>query len=630
MPTGCNGRILLADLEKLTLSEIERPESFCRQYPGGPALGMRLLLEMLPPGTDPFSPENVLVLAPGLLCGPPGPGLVRLTACAVSPLTEGIGKSEAGGFFAPELKAAGYDALVFRGRAPHPVYLWIDGLRAEFRDARSLWGQETGPVQTAIRKELGSEKIRVAQCGPAGENRVRYAGITNELAHFNGRNGMGAVMGAKNLRAVAVRAGRDLPVHDAEAIRRIGRWTARAMKEHPPAWGLHDLGTPGGLEGVHAAGALPTCNWNRSVFPGAADIGGPRLRDTILVQRKGCYACPIRCKRVVALDSGEHRVDPAYGGPEYETLVALGSNCGIGDLALLARASELCNRLALDTISLGMTISFAMDCYERGIIGREDTGGMDLRFGNGEILLPLIEQVGRREGFGDLLAEGSVRAARTIGKGAQDLVLATKGQEVPMHDPRVKTGLGLQYALNGGGADHWMAQHDPLYANRESLSFQSLAPLGITEPVDPLDLGPRKVEAFWKTARLTMAYDSLGMCVFVAAARSVLPLEMVGELVEAVTGWTMGMEEILEVGERTLCMQRILNGRQGLSPADDTLPARFFRDFADGPLQGTGAIDAAAFREALALFYQTAGWDPDSGLPELSRRQALGLGEFEA
>lgn len=397
------------------------------------------------------------------------------------------------------------------------------------------------------------------------------------------------------------------------------------MKNHPLAWGLHDQGTPAGVVTVNASGALPTNNWSSGTFARAEDIGGSKLASTILVDRKGCYSCPIRCKRVVKVERDGLQVDPKFGGPEYETLVALGSNCGIGNLELLAKANELCNMNTLDTISMGMTISFAMNCYEFDLIGREDTGGLELRFGNEQVLLPLIKMVATRKGFGNILAEGSVRAAAAIGKGSDRFVLHSKGQEVPMHDPRVKPGLGLQYALSGYGADHWVAQHDPLYQAAGSPGLKGLAPLGILDPIPALDLTHRKVRAFYYTSLLTMAYDCLGICIFTAVARSILPLDRIVDLVNATTGWDTGLWELIKAGERVVNMFRVFNAREGFTSADDTIPEKFFTPFEGGPLGGKGALDRKEFQEALNLFYKMAGWDTEGGQPQPWKLEELDL-----
>ncbi len=545
---GLFGRTVWVDLTTGSVREADEPPSFHRRFFGGAAVALSYLLREAKPGADPLGPENLLVFAPGLLAGTKGPAVPRYVACARSPLTGALGRSEAGGFWGPELKRAGVAALVVTGRAAAPSYLFVTPAGVEIRDGAFAWGLETGDADAAIKADCGDPKARVALIGPAGEHLVRYAGIVTDRSHFNGRNGLGAVMGAKNLKAIAVRGAPRLAVHDAERIRELARTGARLVGEHPLARILRDQGTPPGLEMNNAAGALATNNWQSASFPAADRIGGAILNQKYLVKRGSCYSCPVGCKRVVAVDGERIQVDPRYGGPEYETLAAFGSNCGVDDFEVIAKANELCNRYGLDTISAGMTISFAMACFEEGLIGREDTGGLELRFGDGEVVLALVEQIAHREGFGGLLAEGSVRAAASIGGGADEHVLAVKGQEIPMHDPRVKTGVGLQYALSPNGADHWFAQHDPMFATDASPGVPALAPLGLPGPVDPLDLGPAKVDLVWRTSLLNSLYDCLGVCIFGAVARSVMGVETLNELVAAATGWDTSLEELMTRG----------------------------------------------------------------------------------
>ena len=397
----------------LTTNELEiqtLSEEFYRLYPGGKALAGYILLNEMPAHTEPFAPENVLVFANGLLTGAPVSTATRYVVSARSPLTNAYGESEAAGFWGPELKMAGFEAIVITGRAAQPVYLWVQDGKAEIRPADHLWGLTTGKAQELIRSELGDEKIRVLQIGIAGENLVRYAGITNDLRHFNGRNGMGAVMGSKNLRAIAVRGSQRYQTlaHDPESLMALGRKLAKGVRENPSSWDLQVRGTPGLVEALNAGGILPTRNFRQGVYENVDDVKWEAYESQLLTARRSCYACAIRCKREVAING---QTSP-YGGPEYETIGAFGPNCGINDLQAIAKANELCNAYMLDTISAGATISFAMECFEHGLIGLQDTGGIELKFGNAGAMLAMVEQIARREGLGDLLAEGSLPRCR--------------------------------------------------------------------------------------------------------------------------------------------------------------------------------------------------------------------------
>ncbi|AEG13808.1 Aldehyde ferredoxin oxidoreductase [Desulfofundulus kuznetsovii DSM 6115] len=625
MGYGFTGKILLVDLTKSEIL-VEKPaEEFYRQYLGGPGIGLYYLLKNNKRHIDPLGPENTLVFAPGLLTGTSAPCVPRYTVLAKSPLTGALGKSEAGGWWGPELKRAGFDAVVVRGRAPRPVYLWIKDGEAEIRDASHLWGLQTGEVQEGIRRELGDEKVQVAQIGPAGEKLVRFANICNNLAHFNGRNGLGAVMGSKNLRAIAVRGTRAVEVKDRSAVGEVLRWVTEQVNIHPLSAALHEHGTPIGITSNNAGGCLPTNNWDTGFFERAEEIGSEELIKKYLVKRGGCFACPIRCKRVVEVKDENITVDKRYGGPEYEALAALGSNCGISNLKLIIKANELCNRYGLDIISLGMTISFAMKCYEEGIIDKTHTDGLDLRFGNEEVLLPLIEKIANREGFGNVLADGSRAAAARFGKKSEEYLIEVKGQEVPMHDPRVKSGVGLQFALAVNGADHWFAQHDPFFTSKDASGVQAAAAIGLGEAVEANDLSYRKVRHILYTSYLNGVYDMLGVCVFGYIARSLTPLDKLLNLVEAVTGWKTSWWELLKAGERFLAMAKEYNARQGLTFDDDRLPEKFFTSMNGGPRDGEPGLDRDKFYKAVRLFYEMAGWEVDTGRPAKAKLYELGL-----
>ena len=364
------------------------------------------------------------------------------------------------------------------------------------------------------------------------------------------------------------------------------------------------------------------------MFEAAKEVGGEALTHEYLVARGGCYACPIRCKRVVEVNEPGLIVEKRYGGPEYETLAALGSNCGVGSLKVLCKANELCNRYTIDTISTGMAISMAMACYEKGIITKEDTGGLALHFGSEEALLQLIEDIALRKGFGNILADGAYNAAKYIGNGAEEMLIQVKGQDVPMHDPRVKTGLGLQFVLSPNGADHWFAQHDPFFVTDKSLGTKESSPLGILEPVPALDIGPNKVRLIFYTSILNFVYDCLGACFFGAAARSLIPINHFVDMVRAATGWDTSLWELMKVGERTNTLTRLFNHKQGLDSKQDVLPERFFKPFKDGPLEGKNALCPDDFAQAVKLYYEMAGWDRDTGLPTHAKLYELGLGEF--
>jgi len=625
MAYGTNGTVLRVDLSRGDVSVESFDEPFYRRYPGGKALAAYYLLHELAPGTNPLGPDNVLVLAVGLLTGAPLSTATRFNAIARSPLTGGFGESEAGGYWGPELKMAGFDAIILEGRSPEPVYLSVKDGAAEIRAAGHLWGQDPPAVQAAIRDELGDRLVRVLQIGRAGENLVPYALLMNELRHYNGRTGMGAVMGSKNLRAVAVRGSRrylDL-ARDPGTLSEIGKRLAKDVATHPASWDLRNNGTQVLTDSLNAAGMLPTRNFRQGTFERVDDIGGTAY----LALRSGtgsCYACAVRCKPKFAFDD-RYRVSDTYDGPEYEAVGGFGSDCAVGDLQLVARANELCNELGIDVISTAGTIAFAMECFEHGLIGPADTDGLELRFGNGPAILEVIPRIAERRGIGELLALGSRRAAEVIGGEAPSFAIQVKGLELAMHDPRGKVGIGLGYATNEAGADHLVGFHDPMFAKPDTIGFRSAQPIGIIEPTATTELDERKARQWYIAERWNSAEKVLGLCFFGPAPRSFIQIADVVGAVQAATGWDVTVDELLDAGERAVNLARVFNVREGFRRADDRLPARLHEPLETGPLEGR-SIARDDFEKALTELYRLKGWDPATAIPTPERLQALGIG----
>ena len=621
MGKGYNGKILRIDLSEHKI-QVEEPDEFIyRNYLGGAALAAQYLLRELPKGVDALSPDNVLAITCSVITGAPIPGASRFTAASKSPLTNGYGEAEAGGWWGPELKRAGYDGIIIKGKSPKPVYIWIHDGEVEIRDASKMWGMVTGDCQEAIKGELGDNKIRVLQIGPGGEKLVRYACIVNELKHFNGRTGMGAVMGSKNLKAIAVRGTHNIEMADENGAKNILKWLRETYVQRPHD--MHDEGTARLVTALDQGGILPTRNFRDGSFEKALDISGTRMKETILVRRGTCYACSIACKREVEVNEGPFKASKEYGGPEYETIGSLGSMCCVSDLAAISMGNEICNKYTVDTISAGVAIAFAMECYENGILTKDDTDGIDLRFGNAEAMVKMTEMIGKREGLGDLLAEGVMRAAKKIGKGAEKYAMHVKGQELPMHEPRGKRSLVYAYSLSPTGADHMEAPHDVFYELANADENHALSPLGLTESVDTLDMGPKKVRAFLYAKQLNDFYNSIGMCDFVGAPIGPFSISKMVEYVKAVTGWDTSLWEFMKVGERANTMMRIFNYREGFTKNDDSLPDRMFDGLENGALKGV-SIDRDEFEKMKALFYQMSGWDED-GYPTKAKLAELGI-----
>jgi aldehyde:ferredoxin oxidoreductase len=622
---GYTGKILHVDLSRRKIDTEEPGEVFYRSYLGGRGIGYHYLLRDMPAHADALAPENVFTLATGVMTGVPIAAACRFAAVGKSPLTGTAGESEAAGFFGPELKKAGFDAIVFRGRSESPVYLWVTDGRAEIRDARSIAEQGSREVEDAIRSELGSDKIRVAQTGLAGMKLVRFANITNNLGHFNGRNGFGAVMGSKNLRAVAALGTGELEYQNPDFLRKTATDYAKTFRKSPAGDALYVYGTTVFPEPLSAAGGLPVDNFRGSALADASPIGGDRYNSLLLKKRKGCHACPIMCKRVIALDDPVYGVDSRYGGPEYETIAALGSNLNILDLKAVAKGNEICNRYCMDTISAGMTIAFACECFEKGVISTADTGGLDLRLGDPLLMLKLLEMTARREGFGDLLAEGSARLAARWGVAGSDYCLCVKGQELALHDPRIKVGVGMSYALCTYGADHMNMPHDPSFVDPNSFAFKSVNALGIYRAMPATQLSNDKVRSFVILENFWRMLDSLGLCVFGFAPRGVMPLETMVGCIKAATGWEVSLHDLMKAAERSSMLARAFNSREGFSIKDDRLPGRLFDPKPNGPNAGTRIFSEEEFNAALEKYYTIIGCDPRTGRPSKGKLLEMNL-----
>ncbi len=614
MPGGYNGKILRVNLSDNRTSVEEIDESFCRKYLGGAGFVSYLLWKELKPGIDPLSPGNKLIFALGPVTGVPLSGNGRHCIGARSPLTGGLAKSEVGGYWGAELKHAGYDAIIIEGKAKKPTYLWVNDGEASLRDASDLWGKKTKETQQAIRTQLGDNLIRVASIGPAGEKLVRFACIMNDLHDAAGRGGVGAVMGSKNLKAIAVRGHTRPQVADPERLKQFNQW----LLANEPLWReFHYNGTGGIMEAGVASGNLPIRNFADGEFADVGKISANAIRETIRIKMESCYACSVRCKKVVKFEE-PYPVDPAYGGPEYETLGSLGSNCCVNDLKAVCKGNELCNANSLDTISTGDVIAFAMECFENGLLDKKDTNGLELRFGDPEAMLKAIDLIVRREGIGDLLAEGTARAAQKIGRGAMEFAMQVKGLEIPMHEPRLKAAMGLGYMVNPHGADHCASMHDTMLST-PGRALERFRSLGITEPLPAGELGPRKVAMFRQMQLYRIATDCLLLCEFVPWSP-----EQAADILAAVTGWKTSVNEILKVAERTLTMARLLNVREGFTIADDKLPGRFFQPKRSGAL-ATKFYDAEQLEKDKRYYYTLMGWDSQTGIPLPEKVAELGI-----
>jgi aldehyde:ferredoxin oxidoreductase len=612
MPFGYFGKILHVDLTHGSITTEAPPDSFYRKYMGGSAMGVYYILKEMPRGADALSPENVLTIMTSVTTGAAVSGQSRVNVNAKSPISGGIGDSQGGGFFPAEMKFSGIDGIVFKGKSPKPVYLWVKDGVVELKDASHLVGKITGEVENILKKELGDEKIEILQHGPAAEKGVLFSSLVSMSNRNNGRTGMGLVAASKNLKAVVVRGTKKPPFADSKGLAFLNKLGPKEMTNNPDVDGLGKYGTASVVMPQNASGTLPTRNYAEGQFENAEPISGEVMAETILKKRETCYACVVRCKRVVEVQEGKYKIDPQYGGPEYETLGTFGSYCGISDLVAISLANQICNENGVDTIACGATIAFAMECFEKGIITTKDTGGINLNFGNVESMLKVLDLIVNNEGpLGQVLSQGSERAAKVFGNGADECLITVKGAESPAHMPQAKRSLGLIYAVNPFGADHQSSEHDWMIEEgmASDLYMERLAMLGLTERLPALSLGPDKVKFAWLTEVFYSMLDTLELCQFVWGPGWTLygPAETV-ELVKSATGWQVSLDELMAVGMRRLNLMRVFNAREGLDRKADKLPKKFFKKLeGNGPTAGI-ALTHDEIENALDEYYRLAGW----------------------
>lgn len=602
----------------LTTSEIKitvLPGDTYRKYPGGSALAAYLLLKNMDPKVEALSEGNVLVFAVSPLTGLPISGSSRLVVSAKSPLTGAIGDSQAGGFFPAILKGNGYDAVLFRGKAERPVYLYIDKEKIEIKNAECAWGKITGDAEKAIRKDLGEEKVEIAQIGPAGENLVRFASVINMCQRANGRTGMGTVMGAKNLKAVVCKKNGGLTPVDKDNFLELAKLANKKIDESEAITMLGIHGTDIDFEPFSEEGFLITNNWQKYTFPeGAHNLAGETMTETILKGRGTCYACAIRCKRKVEVKG---IVDPLYGGPEYETTAAFGSFCGVTDLTGVALANQLCNAYGMDTISCGATIAFAMECFEKGFISEVETDGLELKFGNHDAMNKMVKMIALREGIGDILAEGSYRASEKFGEATKEFCVTCKGQEFAAHMPQNKPGMGLIYAVNPFGPDHVSNEHDTwLMMPKDSQEMIRIAQLGVYKDYDDsFATDDEKLRYAFYTQIYFSLMDTLCLCMFAwGPCWELYNSEDLVKLCKYGIGWDTTMFELMLAGERRINMLRQFNKLAGFTKEDDKLPKRVFQKIIGGPSDGV-QLNEEEFENMRKKYYQIAGWDETTGNP---------------
>jgi len=608
------GTVLQVDLTHGVVRKEPLDETFARTYIGGRGFTSRLQYDLIPKDVNPLGPENVLIIAPGALTGTPAPSSARFLVAGRSPLTGILGDANSGGFFGAMLKRAGYSLVLIHGKSPHPVYLWIDDDHVELRDARHLWGKDVHETTDAIQREEG-RGFRVAAIGQAGENLVHLAGIIADKDHAAARTGLGAVMGSKHFKAIAARAVKPVPLSDRATFKQLVAELREIERNDKRAQDFSVRGTLGTLMDHHTViGAVNTRNYQFGQFEGKEKIDNDALAAQYLVRTTGCYRCSLKPDRYCRVTRGEFS-GIEVGGPEYSTAVAFGTAVGNDNLAAILKANDLANRYGMDTIDLGGVIAFSMELYQRGILTKGNTDGLELQWGNYHAMLELIERIAFREGpFADLLANGVHVAAQEIGRGAERYAVHVKGMTPAPLDARVVKVYNFRYAVGPRGADHLRISAPGGYALDE---------LPLLEAAEKL--------RYWQG--IIAIPDLMGLCKFAYTYYTETPevalhrtLDIVPALYTAATGFELTSDELLEVSARVTNVERAHNCRLGLTAADDTLPPRFTEDpMPAGPAKGRVYDILEPMKEA---WYTVQGWNPETGIPRRERLEELGLGDI--
>ena len=611
MLRGYVGKLLRVNLTSDEFRVEQLQEDLARNYLGGSGIAARILYDNLDPMVEPLSPENILVFMTGPLTGTIAPSCGRYTVCTKSPLTGIWAESHSAGFWGPELKFAGFDGVVFNGRAEGPVYLWVHDGEAELRSAKHLWGLDTYETELALRKELNDERVKVTCIGPAGERLVRVASVLNDMGRAAGRCGTGAVMGSKHLKAIAVRGTKVNVIEAAEEVmlRSFLKKIYVTIRSHPTVQTFASYGTDGLMEMMHEYGDVPVKYFQRGEWAdGIPRISGEAMAKTILKRSYACFRCPIACGRIVAVKEGPYATGEGMG-PEYETCASLGALCLNDSIEAIAKANELCNRYGVDTISTGNLIAFTMECYEKNLLTKEDLDGVDLTWGNEKAVMGMITRIAMREGFGNVLAEGVRRASQRVGKGSEGFAMHVKGLEVPMHDPRAFKGLGLQYATSHRGACHLRGE---VFFIEQG---ERIPDLGIHERVYRFTTEGKP----WIVMTMQNWHDVLDaliLCKF-----TYLPPASVAAVYSMVTGWKTYHLELLKSGERVYNLKRVFSLRCGVTGREDTLPRRLLQEpLAEGGSKG----EVVELGKMLPEYYRLRGWS-EEGIPTVEKLKELNL-----
>ena len=612
------GQILRVNLNSGEITTEQINQDWARKYIGGSGLATRYFYDLAPADIDPLGPENPLIFMTGPLTGTHSASASRYSVVAKSPQTGLWGASNSGGTFGPALKFSGYDGIIFEGTSRAPVYLRIDDSTAELKDASDLWGMTVPETEDILRKRA-VKHTTVASIGPAGENLVRYAAIINDKHRAAGRCGLGAVMGSKRLKAVACSGRMPVELAEPDEFASTNKKQRQYIDDSILKIGFDTFGTNMIADMVNVRGGYPARNWTAGTFEGIDQVNAQAMTEKVLLKGVACFACPVICGRKTEIRDGKY-IGHKGEGPEYESINTLGALCAVEDMQTITMANYRCNEYGLDTISAGGTIAFAMECFERGILTEERTGGLQLNFGDGDLVVDLIGKIAKREGVGDLLAEGSLRMAQQLGQGSQHFAIQVKGLELPAYDPRAAKIAGLGYVTANRGGDHMTGYiQGPTFIDIPFLIVEESAIR------DPFVADPGEVKVLVDMENALTVLDALGGCKFMGV---LLSDEDIAELVASATGWDFSTDEFRRSGERIYNLTRAYNIRAGAHRSQDKLPGRLAKDpLPDGPARGM-TIDEKTMEMMKDAYYGLRGWDLASGSPTPEKLRQLGLDDL--
>jgi len=624
MISGFNWKLLRVNLSIGEVKNEAIPDDILKKYLGGAGLALHFLLKELDRGIDPLGEENKLVFSLGPGTGVRAPGMDMHMVLSKSPLTGGVGESQASGWWGPRLKRAGWDMIIIEGRAIYPSFLVIDNDQIELRKADHLWGKDTHTVQKILEEELGKE-FSIAQVGPAGENLVRFASIVCDLIFVNNRMGMGAVMGSKNLKAIAVRGTKNVPVADGKKLEEIYHYFEENFLTNPLNFLTTQEGIASAVPSCNQDGLFSTHNAQTSFLPEGEIYSVGSFLGEGSMESVPCFSCPAQCKKRVI---GNKDIEGHYGAPSMESIVDFGFILELLDPSFIFQLHEYSRKYGFDTTSLGVTLGFLAECFEKGLISKEDTGGVEIKFGKKEGVLSLLEEIIKGKGWGEEVEKGVKYLSNLLGKDTLPFALEVKGKEIPLHEPRVKQMLGLGYAVSPSGPDTFVVEHDTDFdENAPQLFLNNIQALGLLERLPSPSLEAKKVRMFYYLHQVFSFMDALGMCIFAFAPCRFLPFSLISPLIQAITGWEVSLFRLMKIGETRVQLERLFNLREGIGKKEDWLPERLFEPIKSGPRRGS-RINPQDLKEAIEFFYSLAGWDIDDGFPKMGKLEELALTEY--